>query len=106
MNRFHLILLLVLPILVSSCGESPQTEREDGFMGIALCDVHGDELLEETVVPAALTVEFEIEYQNAMEALFPNLGLAFAIDYPDQDSVLVEFCPACREANRLWLEEN
>ena len=75
-------------------------------MGIALCEVHGDELLEETVVPASLTVEFETEYQNAMEALFPNLGVAFAIDFPDQDSVLVEFCPACREANRIWLEEN
>ncbi len=106
MKRFNLLVLLGLLILLSSCGESPPTEREDHFMGIAFCEVHGDELLEETVLPAPLTVEFEIEYQDAMEALFPNLGLAFAIDYPDQDSVVVEYCPACREANRLWLKEH
>ena len=97
--------MLVLLSLMSVCGQSSPPDERDSESRRGICEVHGTALLQETVAPVDMTVEFEIEYHRIMQSQFPNLGLAFAIDHPGEDSVVVEYCPECREANRLWVEE-
>lgn len=103
---FPMVLLLCL---ASLCGQSTGPVEIESSMELTspgVCEVHGAQMIREKVMAVPITVEYEIAYQQAMQSQFPNQGLAFASDYPGLDSVWVEYCPECREANRLWIEEN
>lgn len=93
-------------IAFSACSGQPRAVSEEIGSTVIVCEVHGVELLEETVMPAPLTVEFDPYYEQAVRTHFPNLGLAFAMDHSESDSAVVLYCPQCREANGKWIQEN
>jgi len=105
---FCIVFLLLTIACAAGSGPPPAAEAGNSKNGsaAAVCEVHGILLLEEVAAPAPLTVEFEPEFEEAMRTLFPNLGLAYAIDCPGLDSVIIQYCPECRAANRMWIEEH
>lgn len=97
-------------LILAGCSQQ-QTAREtesipDYREQISVCEVHNVDLLEETVAPSSVTsIEFELEYENAMHSQFPHLGFPFDVDDADVIKVLINYCPACREANEMWHAE-
>jgi len=77
---------------------------EELLVALRICEVHGDELLVDTVDVCRGCTDRGKWYTQVRKRLFPHAGSGLVADDALQEGVQLEvsYCPACRKAEKEW----
>jgi len=101
--------LLVAATVISACDQSTEVRPIDDRIELpTACEVHGEQLLEDTVPIVYGLLAFPPGYIGASMAEFPwsNEWVGGGCIVGDEEAMQVLYCPACRAAEARWRKEH